>query len=178
MIRTLLSTIWLPMAGRPPKPTAVKIAEGNRGKRPLNKQEPDPEYLDDLRPPEWLNTIARQIWAEIAPGLRKAKLLTVISAVPLAMGCSAWADYMEASRKVDQTGQVLISKKSSKNEEGTAYTYVNPWVHAKSMAFKQALAVFSRFGMTPVDLTRIAINPQTDIFDEVPESSPGKNYYN
>lgn len=167
------------MAGRPPKPTQIKIAEGNRGKRALPKQEPDPEYLDDLRPPEWLNSIGRQVWSEIAPGLRKAKLLTVISAYPLAMGCSAWADYLVACQHIERTGQVLESKKSRKSEEGaTAYQYVSPWVHAKSMAFKQAMAVFSRFGMTPVDLTRIAINPQTDIFDDVPQEKPGRSYYN
>lgn len=29
--------------GRPPKPTEIKILEGNRGKRPLNKNEPKPD---------------------------------------------------------------------------------------------------------------------------------------
>ncbi|MEQ8198694.1 MAG: phage terminase small subunit P27 family, partial [Clostridiaceae bacterium] len=29
--------------GRKPKPTAIKVLEGNPGKRPLNKNEPKPE---------------------------------------------------------------------------------------------------------------------------------------
>ncbi|HZK10243.1 MAG TPA: phage terminase small subunit P27 family, partial [Clostridia bacterium] len=29
--------------GRKPKPTALKVLEGNPGKRPLNKNEPQPE---------------------------------------------------------------------------------------------------------------------------------------
>ena len=31
------------MAGRKPKPTRLKIIQGNPGKRPLNKNEPQPE---------------------------------------------------------------------------------------------------------------------------------------
>lgn len=33
------------MAGRKPKPTAVKKLEGNPGKRKLNSKEPEREYL-------------------------------------------------------------------------------------------------------------------------------------
>jgi len=37
------------MAGRKPKPTALKIIEGNPGKRPLNKNEPKPDIFEDHR---------------------------------------------------------------------------------------------------------------------------------
>jgi len=39
--------------GRKPKPTALKLVQGNAGRRPLNKNEPQPRgNLYD--PPEWL----------------------------------------------------------------------------------------------------------------------------
>ena len=34
-------------SGRKPKPTAVKVLEGNPGKRSLNRQEPKPEKKDN-----------------------------------------------------------------------------------------------------------------------------------
>ena len=43
----------LPMAGRKPKPTAMKELEGNPGKRKLNKKEPIPAKGMHICP-EWL----------------------------------------------------------------------------------------------------------------------------
>lgn len=62
------------MPGPPRKPTALKIVEGNPGKRPLNKREPKPRgNLYD--PPEWLTDDQRKGWEyaiECAPwGLLK-----------------------------------------------------------------------------------------------------------
>ena len=43
----------IPMAGRKPKPTAVKKLEGNPGKRKLNKKEPVPaKGMPEC--PDWL----------------------------------------------------------------------------------------------------------------------------
>lgn len=41
------------MAGRKPKPTAIKELEGNPGKRKLNKKEPKPDKGMPVCP-EWL----------------------------------------------------------------------------------------------------------------------------
>lgn len=49
------------MPGPPRKPTALKIVEGNPGKRPLNKREPKPRgNLYD--PPAWLTDEQRVGW--------------------------------------------------------------------------------------------------------------------
>lgn len=41
---------------------------------------------------------------------------------------------------------------------------LNQWMVAQSMAFKQAMAVFQQFGMSPAARTRIAVQPQGDLF--------------
>ena len=51
---------------------------------------------------------------------------------------------------------------------GTAVAAMNPWAMVQSMTFKQAMAVLERFGMTPAARTRIAIQPQGDLFDDQP----------
>lgn len=53
------------MAGRPRKPTALRVLEGNRGKRPLPQGEP-------VSPagavcPSWLSPAAREMWKLYAP---------------------------------------------------------------------------------------------------------------
>lgn len=61
------------MAGRPPKPTRLKIIEGNPGKRPLNVNEPEPEH--GIPPmPDWLKAfpVAVKEWereSEILDGM-------------------------------------------------------------------------------------------------------------
>lgn len=151
---------------RPPKPTALKLVTGNPGKRALNKQEPDPTYLQDLTPPDWLDQAAAQVWNEVAPNLRAAKVLTVMDVQSLAMGCIAIAQYRRA---VKRTGDNLVKAKVIEGEDGEPVEtgeQVNPWFIVQSMSFKQAMVVFQQFGMSPAARTRIAIQPQGDLFSE------------
>lgn len=151
--------------GRPAKPTSLKLVAGNPGKRAISKQEPDPDYLQDLTAPVWLKPAAKAVWDEMAPMASKAKLLTEVDVQTFAMGCNALAEYRKAADMVDAQGSIRIKK--AVNEDGKvvdAGEYLNPWAGAQSMYFKQAMAVFSQFGMTPRARTGIALQPQGDLF--------------
>lgn len=165
------------MAGRPPKPTALKVIEGNRGKRATNKQEPDPTYLTDLEPPAWLAKAAKDVWKEVAPKLAAAKLLTEVDVQMLAMGCVAIAQHRYA---VKRTGDDLVKVKHEVDDEGELFSvgeHINPWMLVQSMTFKQAMAVFQQFGMSPAARTRIAINPQGDLFGHGNQESKAAKYF-
>lgn len=154
---------------RPAKPTALKVIEGNKGKRGLNKQEPDPEYLQDLTAPAYLSDAAKEVWNEVAPNLRKAMLLTTIDVQTLAMGCNAIAQYrVAAQRCADELIKCKMVEEKSVDGEKTGAVptgeHVNPWLIVQSMSFKQAMAVFQQFGMSPAARARVSINPQGDLF--------------
>lgn len=151
------------MAGRNPKPTSLKVIEGNRGKRALNNQEPDPEYLNDLTPPDYLTESAKVVWNQIAQDLRNARILTKVDVPMLHMVCEAIATYRKAAAKCEQR------EKNGDIGESSAIGY---WEMVKSMSFKQAMAALQQFGMSPAARTRIAIQPQGDLF-----SDQGKNYF-
>lgn len=140
------------------KPTSLKIVEGNRGKRSTNKQEPDPEYLNDLAAPSFLTVEAAQVWDEIVPDLRKAKLLTKIDIPMLSLGCEALARYRKLTAEIDVDCK-SIGSDDEKKDKWMATTI-------QSMSFKQAMAVMQQFGMSPAARTRIAIQPQGDLFGE------------
>ncbi|MBY0499307.1 MAG: phage terminase small subunit P27 family [Nitrosomonas sp.] len=146
------------------KPTSLKIVEGNRGKRSTNKQEPDPEYLNDLAAPSFLTKEAAQVWDEIVPDLRKAKLLTKIDIPMLSLGCEALARYRKLTAEIDVDCKSIGSEEEKKDK----------WMATtiQSMSFKQAMAVMQQFGMSPAARTRIAIQPQGDLFGET-----GSNYF-
>ena len=56
------------MAGRKPKPTAIKELEGNPGKRKLNKKEPKPDKEMPVCP-EWLLPEAKAEWERLCEKL-------------------------------------------------------------------------------------------------------------
>jgi P27 family predicted phage terminase small subunit len=103
--------------GRPSKPTELKVLEGNRGKRALNKNEPDPDYLDNLEPAEWLPDDAKVVWRELAFKLRKAKVLTVLDVPAFEKACVAIAMYRRATRAL--IGADLIVSKDAGERERT-----------------------------------------------------------
>lgn len=148
------------MAGRNPKPTALKLVNGNPGKRAINGQEPDPEYLNDLTPPDYLSDAAKVVWNEIAPNLRTARVLTKMDVPMLHKVCESIATYRRAVIKCQELGEI--------GENGS----ISQWEIVKSMAFKQAMAAMQQFGMSPAARTRIAIQPQGDLF-----SDQGQNYF-
>lgn len=152
------------MKGRPPKPSALRLVTGNQGKRAINKQEPDPEYLEDLTAPDWLSASAKAVWDEVAPNLRRSKLLTEVDVQALAMGCTAIAQYRRAAAKA---GDDLVKAKHATDDDGEPIEtgeHINPWLIVQSMSFKQAMAIFQQFGMSPAARTRIAVQPQGDLF--------------
>ena len=65
------------MAGRKPKPTALKKLEGNPGKRKLNKKEPIPgKEMPDC--PQWLLPDAKDEWVRLCEKLNQIGELTEV----------------------------------------------------------------------------------------------------
>ena len=61
--------------GRKPKPTALKLLEGNPGKRPINEHEPIPPK-GTVKCPTWLEPEAKKEWKRLAPSLEAMGVLT------------------------------------------------------------------------------------------------------
>ena len=65
----------IPMAGRKPKPTALKKPEGNPGKRKLNTKEPMPgKGMPDY--PKWLLPEAKKEWEPVGGGFYIESILS------------------------------------------------------------------------------------------------------
>ena len=76
------------MAGRRPKPTKLKLLQGNLGKRPLNQNEPEPERgIPEM--PGWLKKfpIAVSEWKRESKELDDMGILTMADSSVLAMRC-------------------------------------------------------------------------------------------
>ncbi|MEY5098136.1 MAG: hypothetical protein RJA36_855 [Pseudomonadota bacterium] len=146
---------------RPRKPTALKLVEGNRGKRAINANEPEPALLQDLDPPSTLPESTAVVWRELAPKLRRAMVLTELDTPLLEMTCHAIAMHRLAVEKT-ANGKVMM-----KNQE-TGSVSLSPWTMLQSMSFKQGLAALREWGATPAARSRVMVDPQQDLFGNAP----------
>lgn len=77
------------MAGRKPKPTALKKLEGNPGKRKLNTKEPIPAK-GMLNCPEWLLPEAKKEWERLADLMNQMGVLTEVDMAAFAAYCQSY----------------------------------------------------------------------------------------
>ena len=136
------------MASPHPKPTALKVLEGNPGKRPLPENEPKPE-LALIPCPNYLRNdeIAFEEWNRMVPELYKLGLLTKIDHVSLELYVSQYSIY----RKSIET---MNSKSATDNEKRRAG-------QASRESAKVIKSIAVEFGMTPSSRGRINLPKDT-----------------
>lgn len=137
----------------PRTPTNLKVLRGTDRKDRANPAEPKPAELAlDAEPPDWLelSDLARTAWADIAPILRRMKVLTEADAVGLALLCDALAGYVTASRVVREEGAVYWTEGRSPMRRA------HPAVAIAAENSKFAKALLSEFGLTPAARSRVS----------------------
>jgi P27 family predicted phage terminase small subunit len=139
----------VPMRGRKPVPTPLKLLRGNPGKRPINGREPRPRAGAPACPPH-LDAEAKAEWARVAPELEVCGVLTHLDRAALAAYCSAWSQVVTLEQKVQQFGEVLMNA-----AKGTAYR--SPYAIALASARRQMLSFMSELGLTPAARSRIQL---------------------
>jgi len=135
------------MAGRKPKPTALKVVQGTFRKDRANEREPKPSGdLSDA--PEHFSEAQRAAWQyaiEHAPkGLLKKLDLSVLE-----IWVTACIFHREAAQKVAQTGQVIKSP--------SGYPVMNPYLANMNKQAQIMLKAAAEMGFTPASRSRIVL---------------------
>lgn len=142
--------------GVKPKPTHLKLLEGNPGKRPLPANEPKPEPLRDApEPPAHLSREAREEWARLAPELVAQQLLTALDRGALAAYCQAYGRWVQAEGALTamRDRDLLTHGLMIKTVGGNAIQ--NPLVGTANRAMELLMKASTEFGMTPSARTRV-----------------------
>jgi P27 family predicted phage terminase small subunit len=87
--------------GRPRKPSAQKIAEGNPGKRPIGA---DPEVRGRVCAPSWLSGGGRRVWRRHVPELVRLGLVTPLDVETMGQWCEQVALVQTCTRRIDLEG--------------------------------------------------------------------------
>lgn len=139
----------VPGRGRKAKPQEMKRANGNPGKRPLNKKAPEfsqainidvPDYMADLQ-------YASMIWKSIVPELLKNKVLCITDMHNVEAFCLAYENWREAQKEVATEGIVVMGSQGGPVK--------NPALTAMNEASKQMATFGSLLGLDPSSRARL-----------------------
>jgi P27 family predicted phage terminase small subunit len=137
----------------------LKLLQGNPGKRPI-RHEPKPR-LEMPRCPSHLDAEARREWRRVAPELHALGLLTAIDGDALAVYCTAWSQWVEAEKHLEEDGLVISVNGVERP---------SPWLRIANQAQRLVLDMAREFGMTPISrgrITVIAPPAAADPFDDL-----------
>jgi P27 family predicted phage terminase small subunit len=161
------------MAGRRPKPTAIKVLTGNPGKRPLNEREPQPTGVPTC--PQFLNKIAKQEWRRIAKELKAMGLLTSVDRVALACYCMAWSRVVMAEQKIAETGMAYMTRGANGEPRNLVQS---PYVGIANRGMEICHKFLTEFGLTPSSRSRVKVpvsleqqSEWAELFEEETENS-------
>jgi len=137
------------MAGRPPKPAALKRLAGNPGKRPIREE---PRVTVPARvpyPPRFLNTYGKAEWRRVIKILIKAGLYSELDRTSLSIYCSEFGTWRDALTVVGRTGGAVLT-----TDKG--YHYVNPWQTIAERARAASLNALQQFGGSPSSRSKVS----------------------
>jgi P27 family predicted phage terminase small subunit len=137
------------MVGRKPVPTRLKLLKGNPGKRPLNNDEPRPEYK---KPdcPDFLEGWAKEEWEYISDELFELGLLSQIDRTALAAYCKTYARWRQAEEEL-KTGMTATTE--------SGWECQSVWLGIANRALELMHKFMTEFGMTPASRSRLSVVP-------------------
>ena len=155
--------------GPPPKPTRMRLLEGNRGKRRINEYEPQPERT---RPPcpKWLPPEARKAWRNIVDKLERMRLLTVAEEHALVAYAQTYSRWKAAEEFLIKHGDVYPIR----DDHGRVKCMQQfPQVAIARNLLQLLKSYQQEFGLTPSARSRLSVEPvpRTRARD-VPEPPP------
>lgn len=166
------------MSGPAPKPTHLKVIQGNPGKRPFN--------LDEFRPdtaipvaPRHLKGEALKEWKRITVELAKYGMISEVDRDALAMICTLWGRHVTAENLIERMAKKELQELKKNGKPATLATgglfvktpngfpVQSPWVSVSNKAMEMYRMFLSEFGLSPAQRTRVTPgNPlQPDLFD-------------
>jgi P27 family predicted phage terminase small subunit len=135
------------LRGPAPKPTAIKQAEGNPGKRRLNSDEPEFEARIP-KTPSHIDEQAKKEWRRIAPMLLRNHVLTEGDYMALANLCQAWATLKRLQGLLNDAPSLLVKTPAGYVQQTPLFSMIN-----RQMTLVNRLC--AEFGLTPSSRSRV-----------------------
>jgi P27 family predicted phage terminase small subunit len=145
-------------------PTAIKVLNGNPGKRPLNHNEPDPGLITADNPlvcPEYLSEEARKEWDLMVPVLMRMRVLTAADETMVMALCVHKAQLVSAIKQMAKMGTIVREGEKTKTlPDGSKVEYKgvirqNPVLSIIQKETAAIQKICAEFGLTPSSRVRL-----------------------
>lgn len=159
--------------GRPRKPTRLKLLQGTARPDRANKEEPKlPTIIP--RAAKGLSDQDGKAWRHIARILRPMNIMTAADVLALELLATAYVDFWEARRTINEKGPTYVSKtEKMTNEKGSQVLCViirrRPEIEIMSDAWRRIEKMLSHFGLSPSSRSRVSVIrklKEADPFDQ------------
>lgn len=153
---------------RRPKPTALRLLEGNAGHRPINGREPNLRVANP-RPPDYLSARARKEWTMLCRELAPTRMLNPVDRASLAAYCEAVARLEEATIALREIEAALASSEITVEDRGQLQYRLNLETGKRRQSAAEVLRFGVEFGLTPGSRSKIKVpDGQGELFDAAP----------
>lgn len=137
------------MVGRKPVPLDVKLASGNPGKRPLNRNEPIAlGTIPD--PPDWMSEQQKAIWREGLEAAPKGQLKRVDASV-FTTWVVATATHRAAAELVAKEGVLVPAT------DGSKFMVQHPALAIQNKQAELAMRAAAQLGFDPCSRSRLSV---------------------
>lgn len=155
--------------GRRPKPTVVKMREGNPGKRPMSKTEPKPTgKLPKLAPKNW-GKVAKKEYVRIKKAIDQLGAASSADIESLRLYCEAAADHTAACEALDLADETSGRFYPVETKSGGLMWRPHPAIAAKANAEVRMKGWLVEHGLTPSARTKVS-----SAKDDEPKSKAAK----
>ena len=168
-----------------PKPTALKLLEGNAGKRPLDLAAGINPRIEIPSPPKHLGMEARKEWKRITPLLEELGLISGLDRSALALYCQAVGRLAELETAFNGQVQRLVDDgaeyadavyKASYSVTPSGYAQQSVIVQLIKSHREQLNRYLMHFGLSPAARGRVQasnyVQPTLPGIDPKPEAKP------
>ena len=130
------------------KPTPIKALEGNRGRRPLNTQEP--AFSPKMPPmPEGMSPKAQEIWNHLGPRLVEAGTLCEADSAIFSVYCQACADLQKFNAEMQK--EALITTPNGHRQ-------ASPYKQLRKEAIEQVRRFGAELGIGSANRSKIRVS--------------------
>lgn len=145
------------------KPTALKILEGNPGKRAINHREPKPVIgVPDC--PAWVSEAGRRHWPALVGLISDMGVMTIADGSAAALLCNALGEYLDACERVDELGVLVEEHKYDKDGNEVASNWKpNPAAVIRSDSWRRVYLMMQQFGLTPSSRSKLHVEKPAEV---------------
>lgn len=153
--------------GPAPKPTALKVLEGNPGKQKITGTgEPIPPTSGTIpSPPKRLLPDAKKEWKKLAPILVSLGVLTDVDWSAFAELCQNYAYYLGVDKEIMAQGPKAVF---GMQKTPSGYIQQHPILSLRRQYYETWRKALADFGLTPASRARIVVDQNAAVRDDDP----------